>query len=113
MSEGAKGVESFHTQASKKDATWPSARVVATDNFRRVSESYYGISPVYGFSPGAYLGGKPSKSNPSRDCEAVPQSELDSSNVRRLEDVRRRFLSERCALSRRAPGQAANARRIR
>jgi cytochrome c peroxidase len=43
MSEGAKGVESFHTQASKKDATWPSARVIATDNFRRVSESYYGI----------------------------------------------------------------------
>ena len=37
------GVESFHTQASKKHATWPSARVVATDNFRRVSESYYGI----------------------------------------------------------------------
>ena len=63
MSEGAKGVESFHTQASKKDATWPSARVVATDNFRRVSESYYGISPVDGFSPGAYLGGKPSKSS--------------------------------------------------
>jgi hypothetical protein len=28
---------------AKKDATWPSARVVATDNFRRVSESYYGI----------------------------------------------------------------------
>ena len=43
MSEGAKGVESFHTLASKKHATWPSARVVATDNFRRVSESYYGI----------------------------------------------------------------------
>jgi len=43
MSEGAKGVKSFHTQASKKDATWPSARVIATDNFRRVSESYYGI----------------------------------------------------------------------
>ena len=37
MSEGAKGVESFHTLASKKHATWPSARVVATDNFRRVS----------------------------------------------------------------------------
>ena len=62
---------------AKKDATWPSARVVATDNFRRVSESYYGISPVDGFSPGAYLGGKPSKNNPSRDCEAVPQSELE------------------------------------
>lgn len=28
---------------AKKDATWPSARVIATDNFRRVSESYYGI----------------------------------------------------------------------
>ena len=59
MSEGAKGVESFHTRASKKDATWPSARVVATDNSRRVSESYYGISPVDRFSPGAFLGGKP------------------------------------------------------
>ena len=43
MSEGAKGVESFHNQASKKHATWPPARVIATDNFRRVSESYCGI----------------------------------------------------------------------
>ena len=43
MSEGAKGVESFHTQASKKHATWLSARVVATDNLGASVSSYYGI----------------------------------------------------------------------
>jgi hypothetical protein len=77
MSEGAKGVESFHTQASKKGATWPSTSVVATDNFRRVSESYYGISPVDGFSPGAYLGGKPSKTQSLRNDVAPFPSRPD------------------------------------
>ena len=43
MSEGAKGWKVSIPRLTKKDVTWPSARVVATDNFRRVSESYYGI----------------------------------------------------------------------